>query len=176
VRFARFWFNPGAAMADIDIYLKLDGIPGDSTADRHAGEIVVLSYRTDIETKLGSHFGGGGGAGKAEFSGIQFRKRLDKASVPLLLACASGRHIASGQFTFARASADSKAFYTVTLEDVFVSHISQAVGGGGESVPTEEEVTLQCRRIHWAFSSQNPDGSQAPPITGGWDVRGNQLL
>jgi type VI secretion system secreted protein Hcp len=162
-------------MADIDIYLKLDGIPGDSAAVRHTDEIVVLSYRTDIETKLASHSGGGGGAGKAEFSGIQFRKRLDKASVALLLACASGRHIASGRFTFASASADSKAFYTVTLEDVLVSHISQAVGGG-ESVPTEEEVTLQCRRIHWAFSSQNPDGSQAPPITGGWDIGTNQLL
>ena len=42
-------------MADIDIYLKLDGIPGDSTADRHAGEIVVLSYRTDIEAKFAAH-------------------------------------------------------------------------------------------------------------------------
>ncbi len=162
-------------MAEVDIYLKLDGIPGDSTADRHAGEIIVLSYRTDIETKLASHSGAGGGAGKAEFSGIQFRKRLDKASVPLLLACASGRHIAGGRFTFARASADSNAFYTVTLEDVLVSRISQAVGDG-DSMPTDEEVTLQCRRIHWAFSSQNPDGTQAPPITGGWDVRSNQLL
>ena len=162
-------------MADIDIYLKLDGIPGDSTADRHAGEIVVLSYRTDIEAKFAAHLGGGGGAGKAEFSGVQFRKRLDKASVALLLACASGRHIASGRFTFTRASADSKAFYTVTLEDVLVAHISQAVGGV-DSAPSEEEVTLQCRRIRWAFSSQNPDGSQAPPITGGWDMGTNQLL
>ena len=162
-------------MAEIDIYLKLDGIPGDSAANRHAGEIVVLSYRTDIEAHLASGAGGGGGAGKAEFSGIQFRKRLDKASVPLLLACASGRHIANGRFTFSRASADSTAFYTVTLEDVFVSHISQAVGGS-ESEPTEEEVTLQCRRIHWAFSSQNPDGSQAPPISGGWDLGTNELL
>jgi type VI secretion system secreted protein Hcp len=175
VRFTRFSFVQGAAMANIDIYLKLDGIPGDSTADRHAGEIVVLSYRTDIEIKLASHIGGGGGAGKTDFSGIQFRKRLDKASVALLLACASGRHIASGRFTFARASEDALTFYTVTLEDVLVSHISQAVGSS-DSTPTEEEVTLQCRRIHWAFSSQNPDGSQAPPITGGWDVRGNQLL
>jgi type VI secretion system secreted protein Hcp len=160
-------------MADVDIYLKLDGIPGDSTADRHAGEIVVLSYRTAIEANV-AHLGGGGGAGKTVFGGIHFRKRLDKASVALLLACASGRHIASGQFTFARASADSRVFYTVTLEGVLVSHISQALGDG-DSVPAEEEVTLQCRRIHWAFSNQNPDGSQAPPITGGWDTRSNEL-
>ena len=160
-------------MAEIDIYLKLDGIPGDSAAQRHAGEIVVLSYRTDMEAKFAS--GAGAGAGKAEFSGIQFRKRLDKASVPLLLACASGRHIASGRFTFARASSDLTAFYTVTLEDVFVSRISQAVGSS-DSAPTEEEVILQCRRIHWAFSSQNPDGSQAPPTTGGWDLRTNEPM
>jgi type VI secretion system secreted protein Hcp len=162
-------------MAEIDIYLKLEGIPGDSAAVRHAGEIVVVSYRTSMEASSASGGGGGGGAGKTEFSGIQFRKRIDKASVPLLLACAAGRHIASGRFTFARASSDSTAFYTVVLEDVFVSNISQALGST-DSTLTDEEVTLQCRRIHWAFSSQNPDGSQAPPITGGWDTHTNQLL
>jgi type VI secretion system secreted protein Hcp len=162
-------------MAAIDIFLKLDGIPGDSTADRHVGEIIVLSYRTEIEATLASHLGGGAGAGKSELSGIQFRKRLDKASVALLLACASGRHIASGRFTFARASEHAVAFYTVTLEDVLVSRIAQAVGSS-ESALTDEEVTLQCRRIHWAFSSQNPDGTHAPPITGGWDLGTHQLL
>jgi type VI secretion system secreted protein Hcp len=162
-------------MAEFDMYLKLDGIPGDSTAVRHAGEIVVLSYRTGMEARFASGGGGGGGAGRTEFTGIQFRKRLDKASVPLLLACAAGRHIANGRFTFSRAAENPLAFYTVTLEGVLVSQISQATSDAG-SGPAEEEVTLQCARIHWTFSGQNPDGSQAPPIAGGWDIRTNEIF
>lgn len=162
-------------MADVDMFLTLDGIPGDSTAVRHEGAIVVLSYRTGMETRFASGGGGGGGAGKTEFTGIQFRKRLDKASVPLLLACAAGRHIANGRFIFARAAENPITFYTVTLQDVRISHISQAMGEAG-SEPTVEEVTLQCARIHWAFSGQNPDGSHAPPIAGGWDIRTSELF
>jgi type VI secretion system secreted protein Hcp len=163
-------------MAEFDMFLKLDGIPGDSTAIRHPGEILVFSYRTGMEARFASGGGGGGGgAGKTEFTGVQFRKRLDKASVPLLLACAAGRHIANGRFTFSRAAENPTAFYTVTLEDVLVTHISQAVSEDGSAL-TDEEVTLQCARIHWAFSGQNPDGSRAPPITGGWDIRTSEIF
>lgn len=162
-------------MADIDIYLKLDGIPGESTADRHPNEIVVLAYRTALEATHAAGGGGGGGAGKTHFGGIQIRKRLDKASVPLLLACAAGRHIATAQFTFSHAAENPITFYTVTLEDVLISQISQSIAAV-DSASTDEEVTLQCARVHWAYRSQNPDGSQAPPITGGWDIRANKIV
>jgi type VI secretion system secreted protein Hcp len=77
-------------MAGFDIFLKLDGIDGESTTKGHEKEIEVVSYDQSIDSTVPSGGGAGGGAGKATFSGVRFRKQLDTASIPIALACASG--------------------------------------------------------------------------------------
>ena len=64
----------------VDIFLKLDGISGESTVKGHKKEIDVLSYEQAIDDTV-IHSGGGGGAaaGKAHFSGVRFRKSVDAA-------------------------------------------------------------------------------------------------
>ena len=57
---------PGGAL---EIFLKLDGIQGESTAKGHEKEIVVLSYEQSITQSVTGPSGGGGAAGKAIFSG-----------------------------------------------------------------------------------------------------------
>ncbi len=167
-------------MSQVDIYLKIDGIPGDSTAVRHEDEIVIVSYQSAVNASRPSISGGGAGVGKTQFAGIKFRKNIDKASVPLLLACSSGRHLKQASFNFERPGEFPFKFYTVTLDDVFVSDLAQAVGHPAVAVSEPagflEEVTLQFGRIRWVFTSQNADGSQAPPIEGGWDVEGHEQL
>ena len=55
---------PIASSAAVDVFLKLDGIKGESTDDRHKDEIVIESWSLGA-TNTGSHsVGGGGGAGK----------------------------------------------------------------------------------------------------------------
>ena len=101
-----------------DIFLKLDGIEGESTTKGHDKEIEVLSYDESLDASVireGS--GGGGGAGKSTFSGVRIRKLLDTASIPIALACATGLHIASARIALRRPSPPLD-FYVVTLEDV----------------------------------------------------------
>src|SRR5690349_21393142 len=100
-------------MAGFDIFLKLDGIDGESTTKGHDKEIEVVSYDQSIDATVSS----GGGAGKSTFSGVRFRKLLDTASIPIALACASGLHIQSARFAFRRASSTPLDFYVVTLDD-----------------------------------------------------------
>src|SRR5678815_3312224 len=119
-------------MAGFDIFLKLDGIDGESTTKGHEKEIEVLSYDQSIDSTVPSSggVGGGGGAGKSTFSGVRFRKLLDTASIPIALACASGLHIQSARFAFRRAPLD---FYVVALEDVIVTHAGQCATTGVQS-------------------------------------------
>jgi type VI protein secretion system component Hcp len=58
-------------MAGFDIFLKLDGISGDSTAKGHKKEIKVFSYDQSIDSTVPSAGGSGGGAGKSTFSGVR---------------------------------------------------------------------------------------------------------
>ena len=78
------------------------------------------------------HSGGGGSsAGKATFSPVRFRKNVDAASIPMLLACAAGKHIKDARFTFRRSAAGFE-FYKVMLEDVLITHIAQRAGTGSQ--------------------------------------------
>ena len=171
----------------LEIVLKLDGIEGESTAEGHAGETVVLSYQQAIDLQTGPVGGGGGGSGKASFAGVRFRKPVDKGSVLLLLACASGLHVKDARFTFRRAS--SLDFYSVTLEDVLVAHIAQQAGtgeqyplsfealtAGADSAGLLEEVTLEFARILWEYQPIDPDGTPGPPVRSGWDLKLNKKI
>jgi type VI secretion system secreted protein Hcp len=173
-------------MAGFDIFLKLDGIDGESTTKGHEKEIEVVSYDQSIDSTVPSGGGGGGGAGKATFSGVRIRKLLDTASIPIALACASGVHIASARFAFRRAPLD---FYVVALEDVIVTHAGQCATTGSQA-PLEfetlaksspgaallEEVTLHFGKIRWEYRPLGPKGTGLPPIIGGWDVKANRKL
>src|SRR5688500_8350275 len=163
-------------MAGFDIFLKLDGIDGESTTKGHEKEIRVLSYDQSIDSTVPSGGGGGGGAGKATFSGVRIRKLLDTASIPIALACASGVHIVNARLAFRRGPKD---FYVVALEDVVVTHVGQCATTGIQSPlafetlgkspaggALLEEVTLHFGKIRWEYRPTGPKGTGLPPITG----------
>jgi type VI secretion system secreted protein Hcp len=175
------------ASSPFEIVLKLDGIEGESTAEGHVGETVVLSYEQAIDLQTGPPGGGGGGSGKSTFAGVRFRKPVDTGSIPLLLACASGLHIKDARFTFFRSG--SLDFYTVTLEDVLVKHIAQRAGTG-EQYPLSfdaltagaaradllDEITLEFVRILWKYQPIDSDGTPGPVVRGGWDLKLNKKI
>ena len=63
-----------------DYFLKIDGIDGESTDDRHKGEIDIQSFSWGVSNSGSMSSGSGGGAGKASFQDIHFTRQLDKAS------------------------------------------------------------------------------------------------
>ena len=88
---------------DLYIFLKLHGIAGESTVKGHKDEIAVLSYEQAVNVAvIQSGSGSGLSSGIAQFSVVRLRKNVDVASIPILLACASGRHIQDARFTFRR--------------------------------------------------------------------------
>src|SRR5205823_347944 len=67
-------------MAQVDYFLKLKGIDGESTDATHKGQIDIKSWSIGV-TNRGSHeTGGGGGTGKASFQDIHFVAPMSKAS------------------------------------------------------------------------------------------------
>jgi len=175
-------------MAAFDIFLKLDGIDGESKTKGHEKEIEVLSYDQSIDASLYRDGTGGSGIGKSTFSSVRIRKPLDSASIPIALACASGLHIQSARIAFRRPSPPLD-FYVVTLEDVLLTHAGQCATTGTQSplafetlakspsgAALLEEVTMYFSKIRWEYRRIGPKGTGLPPITGGWDVNANRKL
>ena len=72
-------------MAQVDYFLKIDGVDGESTDDKHKGEIEVESWSMG-GTNAGT-FSSGGGAGcrQGRPQDFHFVKKVDKSSAVLFI-------------------------------------------------------------------------------------------
>jgi type VI secretion system secreted protein Hcp len=177
-----------APASSVQIFLDLDGIPGESTDKQFPQQIEVLSYEQSIKQTILRMAEGGMAAGRPEFPDVRFRKALDRASPQLLLACASGRLFASATFSFRRLAPARPTLYTVTLGAVLITHVTQIAGTGAhyplsfaaldtgaDRAAILDEVALAYERIEWAYQPLAKDGTPSgPPVSAGWDVTGSR--
>jgi type VI secretion system secreted protein Hcp len=144
-------------MAAVDYFLKIDGIQGESKADKHKDEIDVQSFSWGA-TQSGSFAGGGGGgAGKVSMQDFHFTMGHNKASPALMLACAQGDHIKSAILTCRKAGKEQQEFLKVTMSDILVSSFQTGGSGGGDVVPTDQ-ISLNFAKVEHEYKEQGADG------------------
>ena len=161
-------------MAAVDMFLKLDGVDGESQDHKHKGEIHIESFSFGAHQMGTGHAGGGSGAGKVVITDINVTKLVDKASPKLFLYCANGKHIPSGLLTVRKAGETPVEYLKIKLTDVLVSSFQDA-GHGNALVP--ESLTLNFSKIEYAYQEQGADGKPTgSPQTMGWDVKANKKL
>ena len=156
----------------IDLFLKIEGITGESRDARHKGEIDLLSFSWG-EQESGHPTGGGGGGGKVSFQDLQFTSSVNKASPHLFLACASGRHFPKATLT-ARRAVGGQDFLKLTFQDVLVSSFHD--GGAASSDAPVDQVSLNFGKVTFEYVAQRPDGKVDTPVIAGWNVVQNRSL
>lgn len=144
----------------VDYFLKLDGIPGESTDEKHKNEIQIDSFSWGVTNTGTMGRGGGGGSGKADFTDISFTKWGDSSSPALVGAAASGEHIKTAVFTARKqgGKAGQQDFMTITLSDVMVSSYHTSGQGGADSIPLDN-FSLNFTKIEYKYMEQKADGS-----------------
>lgn len=156
----------------VDMFMKIGDIKGESLDSKHVGEIDVMSFSWGLTQSGTLAFGGGAGAGKAQFSDFSFTTNVSKASPTLFLACASGEHIKDAQLSVRRSGENvgsQEDYLIVKMNDVIIS--SYQTSGGGDR-PTES-VSMAFAKIEYSYRPQKPDGSLDAPVTAGWDLKLN---
>lgn len=156
----------------VDMFLKLDGIKGESADAKHKDEIQIQSFSWGM-SQTGTHgAGGGGGAGKVSVQDISVSKLVDKSSPELMLACANGKHIKEGLLSVRKAGEKPLEYMKIKLTDVLVSSV-HCTGSGHELLG--EAVTLNFAKFQVEYQEQGPDGSaKGGPVMMGWDIKANQ--
>jgi len=155
----------------VDVFLKLDGIKGESADHKHKDEIHIESFSWGLN-QTGTHgAGGGGGAGKVSVHDISISKFVDKASPELMLACANGKHIKEATITVRKAGEKPLEYLKIKLTDILISGVQASTGGELLS----ENVTLNFAKFQLEYQEQGPDGAaKGGPVMMGWDVKSNQ--
>jgi len=157
-----------------DIFLKIDGIKGESKDSKHKDEIELHAWSW-AQAQTGSAASGGGmGSGKVQMHDISFTKSVDKATPKLIGSCAKGDHIPKAEMAMRKAGGEQKEYLKITLEDVMVSSYSTSGSGGGE-VPMEN-VTLAFGKITVEYFEQDNKGTMTSAGKAGWDVKANKAV
>jgi type VI secretion system secreted protein Hcp len=160
-------------MADVDYFLKIDGIDGESQDDKHKGEIEVTTFSWGATQGGTFASGGGGGAGKVNMKDFHFEMAHNKASPKLMLACAKGDHIPKAVLTCRKAGGDQQEYSKVTMSDVLVSRYDHSAGVDGDPIP-KDSISLDFSKIEVEYKPQNADGSLGGAIKAGWDRKANK--
>jgi type VI secretion system secreted protein Hcp len=150
-----------------DFFLKIEGIPGESTDKAHKDQIDLESFSWG-ETNAGQMSGGGLGAGKVSFQDFHFTAMASKASPKIAYHCASGKHITKAEIIARKQGEKQVDFYVITLEDVVVT--SYQASGHGIGIPTES-FSLMPSKFKWKYSPQKGDGSLDTAVEFGWDIK-----
>ena len=156
----------------VDMFIKVDGVTGESKDSKHKGEIDVLAWSWGLSNSGSFHTGGGGGSGKANFQDLSFTKYVDASSPALLLAGANGDHFATALLTVRKAGKTPLEYIKITLKKVLVTSISTG-GSGGEDRLTEN-VTLNFAEMGIAYQDQKDDGTGAPAKEFKWKIEENK--
>jgi type VI secretion system secreted protein Hcp len=157
-----------------DIFLKIDGIDGESKDDKHKNEIELMAWSW-AEAQTGSAARGGGmGSGKVEVHDIAFTKFVDKATPKLISACAEGKHIPTAKLVMRKAGGEQKEYLKIELDDVLVSSYATSGANGGEA-PTEN-IALNFGKITVEYFEQDNKGAVTSVGKGGWDVKANKAV
>ena len=162
-------------MAQVDYFLKITNVKGESTDDKHKGEIELESWSLGGTNTATFSSGSGGGSGKVSLQDFHFTKKTDMASVKLFVAMATGEHLASAVLTCRKAGKKQQEFLVITFTDTMVSSY-QTGGSAGSSIIPSEQISLGYGKIEVKYKEQKPDGTLGGEVIGGWDVKTNKKV
>ncbi len=153
----------------VDYFLKLDGIEGESTDSQHKGWIEIDSFSWGVSNTQSSATGGGG-AGKVSVSDIVVTKSTDSTSPLLFERCVRGSHIKTGtlacrkaggtQMELRKAGGTQMEFLTLNLTDVDLTAVTE--NGGRNGLPTET-LSLAFAQVSIPQPDQSHKG-ELPPV------------
>jgi type VI secretion system secreted protein Hcp len=153
-----------------DIFAKLGDIKGESLDDKHKDEIEVLSWSWGMTTAGIAGAGTGAALGRAAFKDLSFTHKIDKASPPLMKACATGVHLKEATITHRKAGKGQQEFLVIKMNDVIVT----AMADSDSSQESVETVSLAFAKVNLEYKPQKPDGSLDAGIHFKYDLKANK--
>ena len=160
---------------DIDMFLKIGNINGESLDATHKSWVDVLAWSWGISNSGSTHVGGGAGAGKANAQDLSYTSYVDASSAPLMQAVATGQHLKSAFLNVRRAGSAPTEFLKITMTEVLVTSLSTG-GSGGEDRLTQN-VTLNFAKVKVEYQQVADTGKPLnDPLVFQFDIVANTVV
>ena len=158
-----------------DAFMKIDGIPGESTDDKHKDWIEIVSYHHGLHQPISStaSSAGGASAGRVDFGDLSITKLTDKATPKIFEACCVGKHLKEIIIEVCRSGGDKQKFLEIRLEQVLISGYDH--DASGSDFP-KEAISFNPGKFKITYSQQKrADGTLGGNVSGGWDLTQNKV-
>ena len=158
-----------------NVFLKIDGIDGESTSAQGKGMIELLSFNHGVAMPLTAGPSNTSRAsGRCVHQDITVTKYFDLASPTLHLKCCGGEDIKSMKIHVWKADAAAKPleYITYTLESCIITSVSVS---GGHDQPVET-LSINYKKITWDYAQQlqeQPGGGKGKS-SAAWSVAENK--
>ncbi|WP_027519141.1 type VI secretion system tube protein Hcp [Bradyrhizobium sp. WSM1417] len=157
-------------MASTNMYLKLDGIDGESLDQDHQDWIEVESLSWGVSNPASFSIAQGGQATQADVSSFNIAKHMDKASVNLFKASNTGKHIASGNLECLKLDGDSRVvFFKVDFTDLVVTSVQWS--GSGSDQALHEMVSFAFSEFKQSYKLQQDAGAAGGSTDFGFNIQ-----
>ena len=150
-----------------DMFLRLDGIHGESTTKGHKGEVDLLAWGWRVDHAATSGTGSGGGSGRARPGDLVVRHHYDKASVLLAKRCAQGQHIKDAVLSVRRPGSGAVDVLTLRLTSLTVTSVQVEADADGGLV---ESVSFDYAELEVTYRPLDAKGLPGPAVTLDWNL------
>jgi type VI secretion system secreted protein Hcp len=152
-----------SAWGAYDVFLKIEGIPGESVDHAHAGWVELH--------RVGSGIGRTASQAAPALESLHVTKPIDKSSPLLFRACASGEVIPRAILEMVQGQPERRRYYRIVLENVLIASVETTAVAG--ETPTEQ-VSLNFTRITWTYTEIDETGLPLGDHRAYWDLVRNE--
>jgi len=158
-----------------NMFLKIDGIEGESLDSDHSKWIEITRFDHQVSLPITNVSGSGGKTqASANFEVLKVEKEIDMSTVELHMACATGKHIEKIELEITQVINEKKHTYLkYIIEHATVQSIS--IAGQTEERPTEE-VTFVFGKINWIYKAVGDMGAETGTVDRTWSVEENKKV
>jgi type VI secretion system secreted protein Hcp len=149
-----------SAAAELDVFLKLGDIKGESKDDKHKAEIDVLAWSWGVS---GASIDSKGKLQPACAQLLSVEKHFDQASPPLATAAALNTTIPTGKLTVRHLGPDQLEYLVIDFTGLTVKALAN--GGPASEDPAPEKLTLGFTSATISYKPQLDNGGLGAAVT-----------
>jgi len=153
------------------LFLKIDGIPGESLHDKHKAEIEIDSFSWGASHESSAGSGTGSSAGRCHFQSLHLTAKMDKAYPELMALVCSGDHKPTALLTGIKMGKTVQEYLKIELKEVFCTSASV---GGSDGQQVVVNYSFDANKVKWQYAPQKADGSLDSYVTKTWDLKSNK--
>jgi type VI secretion system secreted protein Hcp len=159
----------------IDLMLEIEGVEGETKDKQLPKGIEISGYGLSGEHPHSASAGTGHATGQVHLGELHVQKTMDKSSPVLFKYMNEGKHFTKVTLHCRKAVPGSgqQDFYTITLNEVFVTAYSENGGGGSDHLPNES-WSFSYTKIKKEYKPQKEDGSLGASSPVSYDVKARE--